>query len=118
MSYLSFRDMRSVKVISLSLLLALAVISAPVGAQRSSSAIDARVDALLAQMTLAEKLGQLQQLDGLAEVVYRPEHPEMIRRGLLGSTLNVRGAKRTNGHGLSTQPSGRHGRKSSFVIRK
>ncbi len=47
-------------------------------------------------MTLEEKLGQLQQLDGLAEGLYRPEHPEMIRKGLLGSTLNVRGAKRTN----------------------
>ncbi len=47
-------------------------------------------------MTLEEKLGQLQMLDGLADGAYRPEHPEMIRKGLLGSTLNVRGAKRTN----------------------
>ena len=47
-------------------------------------------------MTLAEKLGQLQQLDGEGNGKYRPEHLEMARKGLLGSTLNVRGAKMTN----------------------
>jgi beta-glucosidase len=47
-------------------------------------------------MTLAEKLGQLQQLDGEGNGNYRPEHLELIRKGLLGSTLNVRGAARTN----------------------
>jgi beta-glucosidase len=35
-------------------------------------------------------------LDGHADGNYRPEHVELIRKGLLGSTLNVRGAKRTN----------------------
>jgi beta-glucosidase len=58
--------------------------------------IERRIDALIARMTLAEKLGQLQQLDGEANGNFRPEHREMIRRGLLGSTLNVRGAQRTN----------------------
>ncbi len=67
-----------------------------VPARSAQAAIERRIDELLAQMTLEEKLGQLQMLDGLAEGVYRPEHPEMIRKGLLGSTLNVRGAKRTN----------------------
>jgi beta-glucosidase len=47
-------------------------------------------------MTLAEKLGQLQQLDGEGNGTFRPEHPDLIRKGLLGSTLNVRGAKNTN----------------------
>jgi len=47
-------------------------------------------------MTLAEKLGQLQQLDGEGNGAFRPEHPDLIRKGLLGSTLNVRGAKNTN----------------------
>lgn len=55
-----------------------------------------KIDALLARMTLEEKLGQLQMLDGLGDGSYRPEHPALIRQGLLGSTLNVRGAKRTN----------------------
>jgi len=58
--------------------------------------VEARITALLARMTLAEKLGQLQQLDGEANGNFRPEHLEMVRKGLLGSTLNVRGAARTN----------------------
>ena len=58
--------------------------------------VEKQIDALLAKMTLAEKLGQLQQLDGEANGNFRPEHLEMIRQGLLGSTLNVRGAARTN----------------------
>jgi len=58
--------------------------------------VEQRVNALLAQMTLEEKLGQLQQLDGEGPGNFRPEHVEMVRKGLLGSTLNVRGAQRTN----------------------
>jgi beta-glucosidase len=58
--------------------------------------VEKRIDELLARMTLEEKLGQLQQLDGEGNGAYRPEHPDLIRKGLLGSTLNVRGAKNTN----------------------
>lgn len=58
--------------------------------------VEERVNTLLSQMTLPEKLGQLQQLDGEANGNFRPEHLELIRKGLLGSTLNVRGAQRTN----------------------
>jgi beta-glucosidase len=58
--------------------------------------VEQRVNALLSQMTLEEKLGQLQQLDGEANGNFRPEHLDLIRKGLLGSTLNVRGAQRTN----------------------
>ena len=58
--------------------------------------LDSRVSALLSRMTLEEKLGQLQQLDGTAEGECRPEHIDLVRRGLLGSTLNVRGVKRTS----------------------
>jgi beta-glucosidase len=45
---------------------------------------------------LPEKLGQLQQIDGDYQGFARPEQIEMARKGLLGSTLNVRGAKYTN----------------------
>ena len=55
-----------------------------------------QISALIAKMTLAEKLGQLQQLDGEANGKFRPEHLEMARKGLLGSTLNVRGAEMSN----------------------
>jgi beta-glucosidase len=58
--------------------------------------VEKEINSLLARMTLEEKLGQLQQLDGEANGNYRPEHIELARRGLLGSTLNVRGAKTTN----------------------
>jgi beta-glucosidase len=58
--------------------------------------IERRIETLLAKMTLAEKLGQLQQLDGDYQGFARPEQFEMARKGLLGSTLNVRGAKSTN----------------------
>ncbi|PYS25258.1 MAG: glycosyl hydrolase, partial [Acidobacteria bacterium] len=58
--------------------------------------VEKEINALLARMTLAEKLGQLQQLDGEANGNFRPEHRELVRKGLLGSTLNVRGAARTN----------------------
>ena len=58
--------------------------------------VEQRVNALLAQMTLEEKLGQLQQLDGEGPGNFRPEHVELVRKGLLGSTLGVRGAQRTN----------------------
>lgn len=58
--------------------------------------VERRIDVLIKQMTLAEKLGQLQQLDGEANGNYRPEHRDLILKGGLGSTLNVRGAQRTN----------------------
>jgi beta-glucosidase len=58
--------------------------------------LESRVSGLLSRMTLEEKLGQLQQLDGTAEGECRPEHIDLVRRGLLGSTLNVRGVKRTS----------------------
>jgi beta-glucosidase len=63
--------------------------------QRANN-VEQRINALIAKMTLVEKLGQLQQLDGEANGNFRPEHLDMIRKGLLGSTLNVRGVARTN----------------------
>ena len=67
----------------------------PVSAAASAPEIELKISNLLAQMTLAEKLGQLQQLDGTGEGDYRPEHVDLVRQGLLGSTLNVRGVKNT-----------------------
>jgi beta-glucosidase len=58
--------------------------------------VEKQVEALLARMTLEEKLGQLQQLDGESNGNFRPEQVELLRKGLLGSTLNVRGAARAN----------------------
>jgi beta-glucosidase len=77
-------------------LLLLAILSLPAAASPQQADVERRVEALLARMTLEEKLGQLQQLDGEANGNYRPEHLELVRKGLLGSTLNVRGARRVN----------------------
>ena len=64
--------------------------------RRPQAAIEQKINALLTRMTLEEKLGQLQQLDGHADGNYRPEHLELVRKGQLGSFLNVRGVKNTN----------------------
>src|SRR5258705_839150 len=88
---------KSVRI--LTVLLAIVVtLTAPVTHSQAprSNNVEQRINALLARMTLAEKLGQLQQLDGEGNGNFRPEQLDLIRQGLLGSTLNVRGAKRTN----------------------
>jgi beta-glucosidase len=89
--------MRRAKIIFLLIIfVVLASTVSPGVATSSQGETEKKIDALLARMTLAEKLGQLQQLDGEANGNFRPEHSDLIRRGLLGSTLNVRGAQRTN----------------------
>ncbi len=54
--------------------------------------IESRIDAMVAQMTLDEKIGQLQQYAGGESA----EHREMAAAGRVGSFLNVRGAESTN----------------------
>jgi len=83
------------QILILSLFL-FALVTTPISHSSTAPNVEARVNALLAKMTLAEKLGQLQQLDGEGTGDFRPEHVDLIRKGLLGSTLNVRGAKKTN----------------------
>jgi beta-glucosidase len=68
----------------------------PVAHSQGPRDVEQRVNALLAQMTLEEKLGQLQQLDGEGSGNFRPEHVDLVRKGLLGSTPGVRGAQHTN----------------------
>src|SRR6476646_3568098 len=87
--------MRRINLILLIVACVLLAALAPVHSQRPRD-VEREVNALIAKMTLAEKLGQLQQLDGEANGNFRPEHVELVRKGLLGSTLNVRGAARTN----------------------
>ena len=82
-------------LLALSLLAIIGICSLPTTYSQSPRNLEQRVNDLLARMTLEEKLGQLQQLDGEGNGNYRPEHLELVRKGLLGSTLNVRGALRT-----------------------
>jgi len=77
-------------------LVSLLLLVTPISHSQRPRPVEQRVNALLSQMTLEEKLGQLQQLDGEGNGNFRPEHLDLIRKGLLGSTLNVRGAQRTN----------------------
>ena len=82
--------------------------------QLASPAIEARVDALLGQMTLEEKLGQLVQYGASdpangepandndapgknPEVRNKIDPMDLAAKGLLGSMLNIEGARRTNG---------------------
>lgn len=87
--------MRRINLILITVVCVLLAAIAPVQSQRPRD-VEREVNALLAKMTLAEKLGQLQQLDGEANGNFRPEHVDLVRKGLLGSTLNVRGVQRTN----------------------
>ena len=56
--------------------------------------IDARVEALLGQMTLEEKVGQMVQID--LGILGRAEGEERIRRGQAGSVLSFYGATEIN----------------------
>src|SRR5256714_1310531 len=69
---------------------------APAAGQRAQNDIERKIDALLARMTLEEKLGQLQQLGGDVAGHANPGLYDIARRGLLGSTLGVRGAHNAN----------------------
>ena len=53
--------------------------------------IERRIDALLQQMTVAEKVGQLSQYTSST-----PETLELVRQGRVGSLFNVTGAENTN----------------------
>ena len=70
----------------------------PASAQTPPRAdVEAQVDALLSRMTLEEKLGQLQQLGGDPKSGRLLDgQRDLIRRGRIGSLLNVRGARNAN----------------------
>src|SRR5256714_4084030 len=96
-----------VVAVVLSLLVAVVLSSLPAGAQtqrrrasaagqRAQNDIERKIDALLARMTLEEKLGQLQQLGGDVAGHANADLYDIARRGLLGSTLGVRGARNAN----------------------
>ena len=78
--------------------LALIIPALPAAAQSPPRAdVEARVDALLGRLTLEEKLGQLQQLGGDPKSGRLLDgQRDLIRRGRIGSFLNVRGARNAN----------------------
>ena len=66
-------------------------IAGPAFAQRSAA--EQKIDSLLARMTLEEKLGQLNQLS--VDQQPTPEQLALVRKGLVGSFLNLTGAAAT-----------------------
>ena len=86
------------KFVALLILLSIFTTNSVFAQKRNQAAeIERKINALIAKMTLAEKLGQLQQIDGdFPTGAARPDQFEMVRKGTLGSTLNVRGAKNVN----------------------
>lgn len=83
------------------LLLALALGPAALGADVGGSppTVDARVDALLAQMTLEEKAGQLTQIAAASlpgHVLGDVSGYELLKSGRIGSVLNATNANETN----------------------
>lgn len=68
------------------LLLAIAILTAAAGCKRQDDTTEQRIDELLAQMTLDEKVGQLNQLNGSGWV--SPDLSGAIKGGAVGSILN------------------------------
>lgn len=68
------------------LLLAIAIVTAASGCKRQDDPTEQRIDELLAQMTLDEKVGQLNQLNGSGWV--SPDISGAIKGGAVGSILN------------------------------
>ncbi len=69
-------------------------------AQLADKKLNARVDALLGQMTLQEKIGQLTQYTGGSTITgptgEKLDFDAMLTKGEIGSLFNVTGAKETN----------------------
>src|ERR1044072_678705 len=83
----------------LALIIALVLSLAPASSSSNSQKNrndQAKRNSLLARLTLDEKLGQRQQLDGEANGNFRPEHLQLVRQGSLDSTLNGRGESKAN----------------------
>ncbi len=79
----------------LALALATALIpSRPAFAEPTS--IEERINSLLSQMTVAEKLGQLQQVERGPSGGLKDTDLQMLRKGLIGSSLSMIGANFTN----------------------
>ncbi|OWA53016.1 Periplasmic beta-glucosidase [Hypsibius exemplaris] len=69
----------------------------PSNSRLSEAEIERQIETLLSQMTLEEKLGQLQQLHGIKDSgMHRPGQLEKVEKGLAGSFYHVRGARNVN----------------------
>src|SRR6476660_10571796 len=78
-------------------LIAATMIASPVVAQKKT--IDQKVDSVLKLMTLDEKIGQMNQYNGdwaaTGPITRDGEKQNQIKKGMLGSMLNVTGVDHT-----------------------
>lgn len=68
------------------------------GLSKEDADIESKIDKLLSQMTLEEKIGQMNQYSGnsaTGPLKARPEQIEDLKKGWIGSMLNVVGATNT-----------------------
>ncbi|MGE5124925.1 MAG: beta-glucosidase BglX [Betaproteobacteria bacterium] len=86
---------RSLPVLGV-LVLAVAPLRAQVAAPPSDAQVSTRVEALLAQMTLEEKVGQLEQISGASFIPGSKPPEETIKAGGAGSLLWLNDTKRFN----------------------
>ena len=73
--------------------------SSPPAAWGNNPQVESKIDALVKQMTLEEKVGQLVTYSAGAPTgpgTGRSDYKEMIARGQLGSLFNITGAEQTN----------------------
>ena len=83
-------------VLALALALALAI-STAAEARPPDEDVEAKIDDLIGRMTIEEKLGQLQQLGTDAKSGrLKDGQRELIKKGLIGSLFDVRGARLAN----------------------
>jgi beta-glucosidase len=83
--------LRARNLVFVCILLLVSTLSVPAQQQLSDSEIEQRVNALLQQMSLEEKAGQINQLVGLS-----PQNLEAVKQGKAGSLLGVLGAENAN----------------------
>jgi len=87
---------RTVAVAGLVLACATAISAEPPAGPPSEAQVAARVEALLAKMTLEEKVGQLTQIAGVAFFPGSPKPEEALRKGGAGSVLWLNDIKQFN----------------------
>lgn len=77
--------MKCTKVLFLGLLMAVACSSPQATTTGATPEVESRIDKLLSQMTLAEKIGQMNQISAGGDVAY---YADAVRGGQIGSILN------------------------------
>lgn len=81
---------------ALALLLALPTLGLADDGQKNDPEIERKIDALLARMTPGEKAGQLNQVGADPKGVLLDGQADQIRKGRIGSMINLRGARNVN----------------------